>query len=71
MKNKADLIDVIAHDHMIGANALFAFYSSSDLHNADTVIAYLDQGGLSCPTATTTSRTTTSIKRCASIWSTT
>ena len=34
---------------MIGANALFAFYSSSDLHNADTVIAYLDQGGLTLP----------------------
>ena len=49
VKNKADLIDVIAHDHMIGANALFAFYSSSDLHNADTVIAYLDQGGLTLP----------------------
>ena len=49
VKNKADLIDVIAHDHMIGANALFAFYSSSDLHNADTVIAYIDQGGLTLP----------------------
>jgi len=49
IKNKADLIDVVAHEHMIGANALFAFYSSSDLHNADTVIAYLDQGGLTLP----------------------
>ena len=49
IKNKADLIDVTAHEHMIGANALFAFYSSSDLHNADLVIAYLDQGGLTLP----------------------
>src|SRR5215468_2574403 len=49
VKSKADLIDVIAHEHMIGANALFAFYSSSDLHNADTVIANLDQGGLTLP----------------------
>src|SRR5438128_10144833 len=42
IQNKADLIDVVAHNHMIGANALFAFYSTSDLHNADLVIAYLD-----------------------------
>ena len=30
---------------------------SSDLHNADQVIAYIDQGGSRCRTATTTSRT--------------
>ena len=49
VKDKATLIDVIAHGHMIGAGALFNFYSNSDLHNADQVIAYIDQGGLTLP----------------------
>jgi putative endopeptidase len=49
VKDKAALIDEIAHVHMVGPNALFNFYSSSDLHNADQVIAYIDQGGLSLP----------------------
>ncbi len=48
-KDKAALIDAIARIHMIGANPLFNFYSSSDLHNADHVIAYIDQGGLTLP----------------------
>jgi putative endopeptidase len=49
VKDKAALIDEIAHVHLVGPNALFNFYSSSDLHNADQVIAYIDQGGLSLP----------------------
>ena len=48
-KDKGALIDEIAHVHLIGPNALFNFYSNSDLHNADQVIAYIDQGGLSLP----------------------
>ena len=34
---------------MVGPNPLFNFYSSSDLHNADQVIANIDQGGLTLP----------------------
>src|SRR6202040_1026136 len=34
---------------LIGAGSLFSFYSSPDMHNADQVIAYIDQGGLSLP----------------------
>ena len=49
VKDKEALIDEIAHIHLIGPNPLFNFYSSSDLHNADQVIAYIDQGGLSLP----------------------
>jgi endothelin-converting enzyme/putative endopeptidase len=49
VKDKAALMDEIARLHLIGASALFSFYSSSDLHNADQVIAYIDQGGLSLP----------------------
>jgi putative endopeptidase len=48
-KDKAALIDQIAYLHMIGYTALFNFYSNSDLHNADEVIANIDQGGLSLP----------------------
>ena len=49
VKDKKGLIQEIAHIHLIGPNPLFNFYSNSDLHNADRVIAYVDQGGLSLP----------------------
>jgi len=49
VKDKAALIDAVARVHMIGPNPLFNFYSGSDLHNANQVIAYIDQGGLSLP----------------------
>ena len=48
-KDKGALVDEIAHIHLIGPNPLFNFYSASDLHNADQVIAYIGQGGLSLP----------------------
>jgi len=48
-QDKGALIDEIAHVRMIGPSALFTFFSQSDLHNADQVIAYIDQGGLSLP----------------------
>src|SRR5579864_5276177 len=49
VKDKQALIDEIAHIHMIGPSPLFNFYSNSDMHNADRVIAYIDQGGLTLP----------------------
>jgi predicted metalloendopeptidase len=49
VKDKKALIDEIAHVHLIGPNPLFNFYSNSDMHNADQVIAYIDQGGLTLP----------------------
>jgi putative endopeptidase len=48
-KDKASLIEAIARVHLIGANPLFNFYSAPDLHNANEVIAYIDQGGLTLP----------------------
>src|SRR3989441_372561 len=48
-KDKAALIEAIARVHLIGPNPLFSFYSSPDLHSANDVIAYIDQGGLSLP----------------------
>ncbi len=47
--DKAGLMDAIARVHLIGPNPLFNFYSAPDLHNADMVIAYVDQGGLTLP----------------------
>ncbi|MGA8341009.1 MAG: M13 family metallopeptidase, partial [Candidatus Sulfotelmatobacter sp.] len=49
VKDKEALIDEIAHIHLIGPSPLFNFYSSSDMHNSDQVIAYIDQGGLTLP----------------------
>lgn len=49
VKDKTALIDAIARVHLVGPNPLFNFYSNSDLHNAEQVIAYIDQGGLSLP----------------------
>jgi putative endopeptidase len=47
--DKSALIDEIAHIHLVGPNPLFNFYSQPDLHNANQVIAYIDQGGLTLP----------------------
>jgi len=49
VKDKGALMEEIAHLHLVGPNPLFNFYSNSDLHNADQVIAYIGQGGLSLP----------------------
>ena len=51
VSDKRALIDEIAHVHLIGPSPLFNFYSQSDLHNADQVIAYIDQGGLTLRSA--------------------
>lgn len=49
VQDKGALIDEIAHVHLTGPSPLFNFYSAPDLHNADQVIAYIDQGGLTLP----------------------
>jgi putative endopeptidase len=49
VKDKSALIGELAHLDLIGGTSLFSFYSNSDLHNADLVIANIDQGGLSLP----------------------
>jgi putative endopeptidase len=48
-KDKAALIEAVARVQLIGPNPLFGFYSAPDLHSANDVIAYIDQGGLSLP----------------------
>jgi putative endopeptidase len=49
VKDKAALISELAHLDLVGGTSLFSFYSESDLHNSDQVIANIDQGGLSLP----------------------
>src|SRR5215467_6174450 len=49
VKDKAALIDAVARVHLIGPNPLFNFGSQPDLHNADMVVADIDQGGLTLP----------------------
>jgi endothelin-converting enzyme/putative endopeptidase len=49
VQNKGALIDAIAHLRMTGAGVLFGFSSAPDLHNADLMIASIDQGGLTLP----------------------
>jgi len=49
LKTRADLVDELAHLHMIGVNAVFNMYPNVDLHNARMMVANLDQGGLAMP----------------------
>jgi putative endopeptidase len=49
VKDKAALIDAMARVQLLGSNPLFNFGSAPDLHNADQMIAFIDQGGLSLP----------------------
>jgi endothelin-converting enzyme/putative endopeptidase len=49
VQDKSALIDAIARVHLIGPNPLFNFGSQPDLHNADMVVADIDQGGLTLP----------------------
>jgi putative endopeptidase len=49
VEDKSALIEEIGHLYLVGASSLFRFYASSDMHNANEVIAYIDQGGLSLP----------------------
>jgi putative endopeptidase len=48
-KDKGELMRELARLDMVGAGSLFNFYSAPDLHNADQVIADIDQGGLTLP----------------------
>ena len=49
IKDKTQMIDVMAHEELIGPNPLLGFGSSPDLHDATMTIAYLDQSGISLP----------------------
>src|SRR5205807_2960662 len=44
VKDKAQMIEVMAHETLIGPTPLFNFSSTPDVHNAAMTIAYIDQG---------------------------
>ncbi|MEN6534558.1 MAG: M13 family metallopeptidase [Bryobacteraceae bacterium] len=49
IRNRRDLILEIARLHARANSVLFSWGSTTDLHDATRVIAYVDQGGLSLP----------------------
>ena len=49
VNDKQALIDAIARVQLIGPSPLFGFGSQPDFHNANMVVASLDQGGLTLP----------------------
>ncbi|HLY98700.1 MAG TPA: M13 family metallopeptidase [Candidatus Angelobacter sp.] len=49
VKDKTQMMEVIAHESLLGPNPIFGFGPQTDFHNADLTIASIDQGGLSLP----------------------
>ena len=49
VNDKTQMMELVAHEQMIGPNPLLGFASQTDLHNADMTIASIDQGGTSLP----------------------
>jgi putative endopeptidase len=49
MKTPADLITVLAHEHMIGADPMFNFGVSPDMKDSKTYAVYLFQSGTGLP----------------------
>ena len=49
IKDRQQLMKQVSSMHRDGLQALFAFYSQPDMHDANKTIAYIDQGGISLP----------------------
>jgi putative endopeptidase len=49
VKDKAQMIEVMSRQQLIGPNPLLGFGAGPDLHDADMTIASLDQNGLTLP----------------------
>jgi predicted metalloendopeptidase len=49
IKDKTQMMEVMAHEELIGPNPLLGFGSQADFHNADMTVAGIDQSGLSLP----------------------
>jgi len=49
VKDKTQMMAVMADESLAGPNPLFSFFSQPDMHNANVTIAVVDQGGLSLP----------------------
>jgi predicted metalloendopeptidase len=49
LKDKTQMMELIAHETLVGPNPIFGFGSSPDLHNSEMVIASIDQAGITLP----------------------
>ena len=49
LASKSEIISLIASQHVLGMNSLFAFGVGQDLKNVDETISYIGQGGLGLP----------------------
>src|SRR5258708_300758 len=49
VKDKTEMMEVIAHESLLGPNPIFGFGSGADFHDADMTIASIDQAGLTLP----------------------
>jgi endothelin-converting enzyme/putative endopeptidase len=49
VKDKAEMMDVVAHIHLVGPNPIFGIGSRPDFHDASMTIANIDQNGLTMP----------------------
>jgi predicted metalloendopeptidase len=49
VQDKTQMMEVIAHESLLGPNPIFGFGPQPDFHNADMTIAAIDQGGLTLP----------------------
>jgi predicted metalloendopeptidase len=49
VKDKAEMMEVLAHLHLVGPNPIFGVGASPDFHDATTTIANIDQNGLTMP----------------------
>ena len=49
VKDKNEMMEVMADESLAGPNPLFSFFSQPDMHNANLTVAVVDQGGLSLP----------------------
>ena len=49
VKDKTQMIEVMAHEEVVGPNPLLGFGSNPDFHNSEMEQAFLDQSGLTLP----------------------
>ena len=49
VKDKTQMIDVMAHQEVIGPNPLLSFGATPDFHNSEMMQAWLDQSGITLP----------------------
>jgi putative endopeptidase len=49
VKDKAEMMELVAHQGLLGPNPIFAFGAIPDLHDASMTVALIDQAGLTLP----------------------